>query len=75
MHFKLFKYVRHFSGLTQQDMADFLGQTQAAVSRYEYGTLKPSPETLRQMKQIYQNNGVGLEELNFLTEVLLKKKQ
>ncbi|MBY0224107.1 helix-turn-helix domain-containing protein [Sporosarcina aquimarina] len=70
---KLIGLCRHFSGYSQNELAERLGQSQYAVSKYESGLLKPSPDTVRKMKEIFAENGIGIEEIDFLNNVINKK--
>lgn len=72
MNPKLIGLARHFSGLTQSELAEKLGVSQYAVSKFESGLLKPSPEALRKMTAIFEINGIGTEELKFFTEIISK---
>lgn len=73
MKSKLIGLCRHFSGLSQKELAEMLGQSQVSICKYESGLLKPSPDTVRKMKEIFAENGVGIEEIDFLNNVLNKK--
>jgi len=68
MNTTLIRLARHFSGLSQRELATMLGQSQVAVSRYEHGKLTPSPDTMRLLKKIFQEHGVGIAEIHFLNE-------
>jgi DNA-binding transcriptional regulator YiaG len=53
--------IRETLGLTQQQMADFIGATQVAVARWETGLHKP--------------RGANLKLLNELAQKAAKKRQ
>jgi transcriptional regulator with XRE-family HTH domain len=42
---ELRRHIREQAGLTQQDVAEYLGVTRAAVTRYETGTREPRGQT------------------------------
>jgi DNA-binding transcriptional regulator YiaG len=50
--------IREALGLTQQQMADFIGATQVAVARWETGIHKPRGANLKLLKQLAQKAAV-----------------
>lgn len=46
------KDVRNFLGLTQVGLAELLGVTPVAVSRWENGRSKPTNATIKQLKKL-----------------------
>jgi DNA-binding transcriptional regulator YiaG len=48
------KKIREVLGLTQEQMADFIGATQVAVARWETGIHKPRGANLKLLKQLAQ---------------------
>jgi len=46
--------IREALGLTQQQMADFIGATQVAVARWETGLHKPRGANLKLLKELAQ---------------------
>lgn len=52
--------LRKEKNMTQQDLADRLGVSRQAVSRWEMGTAKPEIESLTAMSKIF---GLSLDEL------------
>lgn len=69
MNSNLIKSGRFFSGLSQKELAEQLGQSQNAVSKYEKGSLIPSPATARKIKEVFASHGVGNRELRYLKEI------
>ncbi|ARK23659.1 hypothetical protein SporoP37_02435 [Sporosarcina sp. P37] len=75
MSLMLIRIARHFSGLSQKELAELIGQSQNAVSRYELGTLSVSPKTERKLKQAFESAGIGQDELDFLQGVIASNKK
>lgn len=53
--------IRTEKGLSQQDLADALGMTQAAISQLESGRRVATPKTIKRLAEVLQ---VGIEELS-----------
>ena len=47
------KQFRKNKGVTQQDIADYLGVTRTAYSRYEAGTRQPDTKTLQKLSEFF----------------------
>jgi len=54
-------------------MAERLGISQSNVCKYEYGTLQIPHDTVRKMKVIFQEHGIGRDEIKLLKEIFSKK--
>lgn len=74
MHHTIIKTARYLSGLSQQEMADYLYVTQSNISKYENGSLKISPEALNRMKEIFASNGMGKAQLKFIEQLYKDRK-
>lgn len=74
MHHTIIKTARYLSGLSQQEMADYLYVTQSNISKYENGSLKISPKTLNRMKEIFASNGMGKAQLKFIEQLYKDRK-
>lgn len=51
---KRIKYLREKRGLSQKQLAQFLGITNVQLSRYESGDRKPEPETITQFASFFE---------------------
>lgn len=72
MNLMLIRIARHYSGLTQKELAGLIGQSQNAISLYENG-FSITPETERKLKAAFAENGIGQDELKFFQEIMSKK--
>ncbi len=61
---RLLKVMRLSRGYTQKQMADRLGTKRQHVQKWEYGKVKPRPERLAQILELFRYEG--------LTEVIYK---
>lgn len=50
------KKIRKAHGITQQQIADYLGITQSAYAYYETGRNEPDIETLKKLAEYYQTS-------------------
>ena len=73
------KELREKQNLTQKQVADKIGLTEAAVSSYERNIAQPNADTLKTLAIIYKTKAdyiLGLENLNYiLAEGLTEKQQ
>ena len=51
---KQIRKIREVLGLTQQQLADFIGASQVAVARWETGVHKPRGANLKALKELAQ---------------------
>jgi DNA-binding transcriptional regulator YiaG len=51
---KQVRKIREVLGLTQQQLADFIGASQVAVARWETGVHKPRGANLKALKELAQ---------------------
>jgi len=51
---KQIRQIREVLGLTQQQLADFIGASQVAVARWETGVHKPRGANLKALKELAQ---------------------
>ncbi len=73
MNHKLIRHCRHFSGLSQLEMSERLGISQSNVCKYEYGTLQIPHDTIRKMKEVFREHGIGQEEIKLIKIIFSKR--
>lgn len=64
------KHLRNIKGITQKQIADFLGKTDGAISFWESGSREPNAVDLGKLSQLFQVpvSDLLLKDLRFETE-------
>jgi transcriptional regulator with XRE-family HTH domain len=73
-NFELLKKARQIAGLSQLQLADALGVSQVAVSKWEAGTLPISHDKEYEIYRVFESHGLNKADVQLLGYVLQASK-
>lgn len=70
----LIKHCRQIAGITQKELSEIIWVHHSLISKIEAGTIPIQPDTEKLMLKVFDDKGIGSEEIALLASVFESRK-